>query len=352
MNTKKASDYYEYLDTYRFIAVTQVIISHWLPGYFESFKARIGVDMFFVLSGFLITENLLKQKTRISAEGGKGITAAFKTFYIRRSLRIFPIYYITIFIFLLVPVAILADNFLWYLLYAVNYMVIYQKEWPGMFSHLWSLSVEEQFYLVWPAVIFFIPFKWIGKTTLLLVLASFLYLAIFPGNIISLPACISTLCIGALLAIIKQNEAKIFTVLKYDYILLLLCCILVTFFSMNGYEAYLIQLLTAILFFYFIKILITRKNACLKLLFANTVTSFLGKISYGLYLFHNFTPWLLRNLNGTEDLYVLSGWAILPEWKSGWALFIQHWVLLIIISVLSWFIIEKPVNSIKSKFNY
>jgi peptidoglycan/LPS O-acetylase OafA/YrhL len=136
--------------------VTVVILSQWLPGYSIGIDAGIGVHIFFALSGFLISENLLKQKTKIV--GFKGLGRAFKIFYIRRSLRIFPIYYLVIILLLIVPVVILADYVLWYLFYAVNIMISRQHEWPGMFSHLWSLAVEEQFYLFWPAIIFF-PIK-------------------------------------------------------------------------------------------------------------------------------------------------------------------------------------------------
>jgi peptidoglycan/LPS O-acetylase OafA/YrhL len=60
----------------------------------------------------------------------------------------------------------------------------------------------------------------------------------------------------------------------------------------------------------------------------------------------------LRNLNGTEDKYVVKGIAIFPALHGGFSLFIQHLILLFLVSVLSWFFIEKPINSLKSRFAY
>ena len=68
-NTPLKNNYYKYLDGYRFIAVFLVILSHWIPSYFgNAYFGKIGVDMFFVLSGFLITEILLKQREKIDKQ--------------------------------------------------------------------------------------------------------------------------------------------------------------------------------------------------------------------------------------------------------------------------------------------
>src|SRR6476620_2899804 len=100
MGTNKV--YYRQLDTLRAFAVGMVLLSHWFsPKHIinkYTLNGTLGVTLFFVLSGFLITGILLRTKTSI--ENRLSLREAFKTFYIRRSLRIFPVYYLLLFILL------------------------------------------------------------------------------------------------------------------------------------------------------------------------------------------------------------------------------------------------------------
>ena len=87
--------YYKNLDTIRFIAAFFVIIYHWFPQKIGDFPlAKIGVDIFFVLSGFLITEILLNEKVK-----QKNKSTILIAFYIKRSIRIFPIYFLFLLFF-------------------------------------------------------------------------------------------------------------------------------------------------------------------------------------------------------------------------------------------------------------
>jgi len=108
----------------------------------------LGVDLFFVLSGFLITGILLD--TRDGPD-------YFRNFYARRVLRIFPLYYATLAAtFLLIPA--MRRDAVWYWTYLINYRFA-DVGWPRVpyLGHFWTLAVEEQFYLVWPALVFFLP---------------------------------------------------------------------------------------------------------------------------------------------------------------------------------------------------
>jgi peptidoglycan/LPS O-acetylase OafA/YrhL len=145
------------LDGMRGFAVLAVVAYHFLPreganGLFQLASAGwIGVDFFLVLSGFLITSILLLQRGR---------PRAIRKFYIRRALRLFPLYY---FIAALTAVMIAALGLGWsrwqigYLLYAANYMIILH---PGSATigplsvlHTWTLALEEQFYFIWPWIV-------------------------------------------------------------------------------------------------------------------------------------------------------------------------------------------------------
>jgi peptidoglycan/LPS O-acetylase OafA/YrhL len=159
------------LDGIRGIALLAVMLSHGGP-YIERttvlsklfayamIPGWSGVELFFVLSGFLITGILLKSKT---AEN------YFSSFYMRRFLRIFPIYYLVLTVGLLAAAHVVwlsavlpaaGKTRLAYYFYAQNWPMF----WPhhvflktNVFGHFWSLAVEEQFYVVWPLVVWLLP---------------------------------------------------------------------------------------------------------------------------------------------------------------------------------------------------
>lgn len=164
------------LDGIRGIALLAVMLSHGAGRYIleNTFVAKLftyamvpgwsGVELFFVLSGFLITGILLRTK---SAEN------YFSSFYVRRFLRIFPIYYFVV----TAGLFFAAHNAWWnsmlpplhktriaYYFYAQNWPIVWRHS-PYMtvsvFGHFWSLAVEEQFYLVWPLIIWLLPEKWV-----------------------------------------------------------------------------------------------------------------------------------------------------------------------------------------------
>jgi peptidoglycan/LPS O-acetylase OafA/YrhL len=135
---------------------THYLMSHkdWLvvrldPGYF-------GVRLFFVLSGFLITGILLNQKTQTTSSK-LTLGKALKLFYLRRMLRLSPIYYLTIVGGIFYFSAIREHPFA-FLLYLQNYVfILYPETFQSAVGHLWTLAIEEQFYLVWPLFIFLCP---------------------------------------------------------------------------------------------------------------------------------------------------------------------------------------------------
>jgi len=157
------------LDGLRGIAIGLVLLDHAFGyiygGRFLAFVRRlidsmaIGVDLFFVLSGFLITSILLRTR------GSRGY---FLNFYARRTLRIFPAYYLVLAaVFLAGPAflhgfpdhAQVRQDAPYFLLYMQNFVIGWRSQWllwEGL-GHTWSLAIEEQFYLVWPAIIAFVP---------------------------------------------------------------------------------------------------------------------------------------------------------------------------------------------------
>lgn len=143
------------LNNIRGIAALLVMMSH----YFYSvvfplhFLGAAGVDIFFYLSGFLIT-CLLVDKGLLRAPENRGRCKKIMFFYWRRMLRIFPLYYLVLLlIFLLVKSdeqTLFRNYFVYFLGYVPNWAMYKAQFWPYMTSHFWSLGVEEQYYLVWP----------------------------------------------------------------------------------------------------------------------------------------------------------------------------------------------------------
>ena len=146
--------YYPKLNSLRAIAIILVLIEHFAYAIGSHFSAGYyGVDLFFVLSGFLITNILLKKNDNTNFKN-------WVNFIGRRALRIFPIYYLTILVLLIFDYQPLKQELLYVATYTYNYAWVYYKLPLSNISHFWSLAVEEQFYLVWPIIILmFLKFK-------------------------------------------------------------------------------------------------------------------------------------------------------------------------------------------------
>ncbi|HEX4849618.1 MAG TPA: acyltransferase, partial [Puia sp.] len=157
------------LDGARFCAVFVVLIYHHfgaLQGQNKFFDLTTFIVFFFVLSGYLITKILIVAKDVGLQQGQTRINIAFD-FLFRRTLRIFPAYYFyLIMIMILLPVGgmYLRDHAAMFFLYLSNFQIYSDQLWERFATpHLWTLAVEEQFYVMWPWLILFIPNKHLPK---------------------------------------------------------------------------------------------------------------------------------------------------------------------------------------------
>ena len=163
MQAPSSLKYMPQLDALRAFAVLAVMVHHFLPvdHYIPTDYITLGmlaVRLFFVLSGFLITGILLGYRSDEPKN-------ALKRFYFRRVLRIFPIYYLTLFVALALQVRSIQQGAFWHLTYTSNFIAPFHPEWMGPASHFWTLAVEEQFYFVWPFIMLFVPHtKHLAKT--------------------------------------------------------------------------------------------------------------------------------------------------------------------------------------------
>jgi len=301
----------------RFFAALAVIITHieLLKGSFgyKSYWKNpvifnlggLGVYFFFVLSGFLITFLLLTEKQKFN-------TIKIKEFYIRRILRIWPLYYLVLILgFFILPhfkeiqIPYLQDNFVaHYEADLILYILILPNVAFALFTavphigQLWSIGVEEQFYLFWPWLI--LKTKNYIKTLIYLIIGLFLlkvfvlilgkfygstdwYIALKLLVAMSKFECMALGGIGACLLFYKKDTILTIIYNKYTLNLSLLFIPLLIFFTPDSIQDGIHIIYSGI---FLIIILNVTKNTHVFLNLENKYFNFLGKISYGLYMYH------------------------------------------------------------------
>ncbi|HHF3764274.1 TPA: acyltransferase family protein [Haemophilus influenzae] len=346
------------IDGLRAIAVISVIIYHlnenWLSGGF------LGVDIFFVISGFLITGIIITEIQQNSF--------SLKQFYTRRIKRIYPAFITVMALVSFIASAIfiyndfnklrktieLAITFLsnFYLGLTQGYFDLSANENPVL--HIWSLAVEEQYYLIFPLILIlaYKKFREIKALFIITLILFFILLAtsFIPANfykeVLHQPNIyylsnlrFPELLVGSLLAIYhnlsasKQASKQASNVIAILSTLLLFSCL----FLMNNDIAF-IPGITLILPCIFTALIIhtTSQNNIIKLCLSNKAIVFIGKISYSLYLYHWIFIALAYYITGEKQINNQSIAVVT--------------VLTIIFSVLSYYLIEQPIR--KSKLNF
>jgi peptidoglycan/LPS O-acetylase OafA/YrhL len=258
--------------------------------------AGYGVTIFFVLSGFLITFLLLEEKEHHSVNVRK--------FYIRRILRIWPLYYlylsVCLFAILVLDMELNTNSLLFYIFYAANIPFIINTSLPFL-SHYWSLGVEEQFYLFWPWVV-----RRSGTVLLICILSVALlistkvYLHLFmPGSVAETAIHVTRfhcMFIGAAGAILYKNRNTIFIRFTDNKISQLLCWSILLLVALNRFHiASFID--SEIIAFVALVVIIGQINVQNRLINLELpVMDFLGKISYGMYVIHPLLIFLTGQL--------------------------------------------------------
>jgi peptidoglycan/LPS O-acetylase OafA/YrhL len=340
--------HFKQIDSLRAIAVTMVFLYHWLPSVvlFQDWHlGSLGVSVFFVLSGFLITKILLTEKEKID-NNKQTLASAFKLFYARRTLRIFPIYYLLLLFLFALNFQEVRSEILWHATYSSNILYFLNGTFSNGLSHLWSLCVEEQFYLVWPILLFLVPFKHL-KTffffTILLGLVSQVLLSNYSllGGVLMISK-VDAFGWGGLLAYFYSYEKLTWQKIANLYWLQAVVAIgfIVSFFIA---EASFGICVFHCLCFFIVNQFVVGFTGWPKRLLENAALIYIGKISYGIYLYHNLMQWLLPFFLKFVGLQLPAN-----EYLN----FLIYLIITLIVSSLSWYIIETPVNKLKSRFSY
>ncbi|MEY3398673.1 MAG: hypothetical protein RL220_1267, partial [Bacteroidota bacterium] len=305
------SSYIRQLDGLRFIAVLMVVLAHWVQPIMDSTALKqvplaFGVKLFFVLSGYLITDILLKQRERL-AMGNISIKQVLARFYARRSLRIFPLYYAAVAVAVISGLQYSEELLPWLLTYSTNIYMGIHETYLGEYTHFWSLAVEEQFYLVWPWFILLLPSAWLKyfiPASIVLSLGFRTY-ALYEINYFTMaystPAALSMLAIGGYLAWLRLNAPKVFGWLGkgVKWIVLLSVFIVLHYISYYAGWYWYFNIGSGTLFSFGCAMLIAacsgdKLGGQAGRLLKSDLAVHLGKLSYGIYVLHLFIPvlWL------------------------------------------------------------
>ena len=359
------TSYLKQLDGLRFIAVSMVLLDHWSDERLKIPLGFLGVCMFFVLSGFLITRILLQAKDKDeSLNRSHGFS--LKQFYIRRTIRIFPIYYLAIFILYIYNVPPVRDKIIWCLTYSTNIYIAIHQTWLGVIDHLWSLAVEEQFYLFFPFVVFFIPTRYLVKVLFSFIgIAVLLRLILYTSGVawmasyVLMPTCLDAFGMGGLLAYFfyhKNERVKAFITNKVWLVVSIILYVGVIILSKQISEGQSIVTIVFLRIFESFLSLFLVGNAAynfggiMKTILEHSISLYLGRISYGLYIYHNFVYNFYHSSPTHPTVKLLNKLPFIAQHLPLKMLFLYG--LTILVATVSWFLIEKPINQWKNKFGY
>lgn len=351
----RQQSYFQSLDGVRFFSIIAVIWHHSFPEGTSAWltKGFLGVDMFFVLSGYLIVTLLLREKEKGNIN--------LKNFYIRRSLRIFPVYFGLLFALLFMYGVLKEDKQEFNQL--VSLMPVYLfflSNWSVVHFHnleiYWSLATEEQFYFIWPLIQKI--FSW---RIVFCILAVFIFLnqlvnfgvldSVLVGlygtkEVLKLSIVDSTftpICLGVLLAHLLHKKPYFlaaFAVLKnrLSPLVILFSLLFVIFTSpadIAGVARFSIQTLMML----WLASLVIRENHSLQPMMQFYPVKRIGQVSYGMYVYHMFAIHIARVL--IERLGI----------SFDYILFFVASVLTFVIAEASFRYYEMPILKLKRHFS-
>lgn len=323
----------------------------------------VGVDLFFVLSGFLISGILIDSRDR---------PHFFRTFYKRRSLRIFPLYFVflALYINVIVPVLPGAESDIlarqkWLWTYLSNFDVARFGWYTGVGSHannLWSLAIEEQFYLVFPLAVYFLPRRALWFVAGACVVGAVLVrLYLYTAGYGTLPAYVLTfarvdaLGLGILVALAARHGQLLRQLVPVAYFMLaisvLACAKIIARngrFSFDDWSTLLVA--QPVLAFGFASVLLLavsdHGSQRLRRFFESRTLRFFGLYSYGLYMWHPLMGRVVRLIGLQQS----KAEAVLHSSTAAFLLVVgARFLLAIAAALVSYHLIERPFLRLKDR---
>ncbi|MDP9042841.1 MAG: acyltransferase, partial [Bacteroidota bacterium] len=309
---------------------------------------------------------LLDAKTE-AVDNGRPFWKVAVAFLTRRTLRIFPAYYLYLIIVMLFPFEglDLREHPGFYFGYMYNVWILITQNWGPYSVHLWTLAVEEQFYIIWPWVILFIPTRRLPKVFGFMVLAGIIFrvsmltfvtqIPQFP-MLVQTPACIDSFAAGALLAYFHFSGKEKNYWLKWACVLAIPFWV---FLIITKHHRSFIGLDRVFISFFAVTVIDIANRGYrgfLKIFLENRMVQYLSKISYGIYLYHLIAAlffWKFFDL--VHSTLAKQGYDLSETGKLLSSPFISFWIyfgLAVVCATISWYCVEAPFNRLKKIFDY
>lgn len=294
--------YLPQLDGLRAVAVLGVLCDHfavrtpdWLPW------GQMGVRFFFILSGFFATLSLWRAKERMEAVG-ETRWGVVRDYYVKRLMRIGPAYYLMVIVGAFVlGIPELRENLLWHLTFTSNIYITLLGYWPLAVSHFWSLSVQEQFYLIWPWLVLLLPRPWFLVVCLLVIPLAQMFCGVLillqapaVARWVLLPGCMDAFAYGALAAHLVQmaGAEKTFSG-KRSWAVFGVAVVFLAFGILLRYEPDhstalgFVEMFEGVFLVWLVVAVYFARGVMARLLGSRPLVA-IGKVSFGLYIYHIF----------------------------------------------------------------
>ena len=341
------STYHPHLDGLRALAILGILFEHFdlpLPLMFRC--GPLSVRFFFVLTGYFITMSLWRVRREMT-NSDEGFLPLGR-YYLARLLRTGPPFYLSLVIGALFGIEEVRTNFIWLATFQANNYIAWLGYWPDAISHYWSLAVQEQFYFLWPIVVLALPKRWFLPlmTAFIIFGLGFRIVCILENTTtlarwVTLLGCIDSFAVGALIAYMKESKIleRMWRSKTLVFAMPLIACAcfflgraLMTLPEDNIWLA-TTESVDAIFLAWVLSVSLVGMKGRYARLLSWAPLVYLGKISYGIYVYHVFiivlvSP-LLVPLGMSEDHNAFGRIAILL-------------VLTVTASSLSWHWLEQP----------
>jgi peptidoglycan/LPS O-acetylase OafA/YrhL len=349
-----ADRYQPQFDGLRALAVLTVMVDHFsadvpnfpLPDWIH--LGATGVRLFLVLSGYFITASLRRARDRMEA-GGFSFGKTLRAFYWRRFLRISPAYLVYVALALILGLGTIRQTWPWVFTGTVNWLIAAKDTWPLAISHLWSICVQEQFYLFWPLLILLLPRRWILQAIICVALAGLAFrigCVIFSVPMIArwvLPfGSLDSLAAGAALGWcggqLRPSRA--------GWLIAAVCFSMLAVAAIwrNGDPAQLRSALVEPLEAGVFVVLVARTSTGFDGVVGRFLTVpglvFAGRISYGLYIYHILVAMLFPRWLPAPMQPLL----MIPSVR-----LIVFGTATLIVAAVSWHLLEQPLNRFRGK---
>jgi peptidoglycan/LPS O-acetylase OafA/YrhL len=348
--------YQPQFDGLRALAVLTVMVDHFstdipnfpLPDWIHLGAA--GVRLFLVLSGYFITASLRRARDRMEA-GELSPGRTFAAFYWRRFLRISPAYFVFAAIALAFNFGEIRHNWPWVFTGTVNWLIAWKNQWPLAISHLWSICVQEQFYLLWPLLILLLPRRWVLPAVIAVAFTGIAFrvgCVIFSAPLIArwvLPfGSLDSLAAGAALGwcdgrLRASRDGWIFGLLSLS---MLIMAAVLRNSDPTQLKSVLVEPLEAGAFVMLVARTATGFDGNIARFLGNPALVFAGRISYGLYIYHIMVAMVF-------DRWLPSQMRFLVEIPS--LRLVVFGIVTLFTAALSWRLLEQPINRLRGERN-